>query len=182
VYDGAWNKILDVMGVGMFLSGFLFRIAARNYKAKTSLESRRLVTGGPYALVRNPMYLGTFLIGAGIILILFAWWVFFLFLAIFLTIYLMQVRREEAVLKERFGAEYIEYCKKVARFFPNLMVLKEIKLLKCFSFGWSGLKKELSSFAGALVFIILIKMRMACADLGFFIFTLVVFMAVAAVL
>lgn len=182
VYDGAWGKVLDTIGVDIFLSGFLFRIAARDYKAKTSLESKRLVAGGPYALVRNPMYLGTFLIGAGIILILFAWWVFFLFLAIFLAIYLLQVRREETILRKRFGAEYAEYCKNVPRFLPKLIGLGEINLLKCLYFKWSGLKKELPSLLGSAIFIILIKIRAAYADLGFFIFILVAFMAVAAVL
>lgn len=60
-----WDEFLDVVGIGLVLFGFLFRITARGYKQEKSYNGKLLVKDGPYAMVRNPMYFGTFMIGTG---------------------------------------------------------------------------------------------------------------------
>lgn len=69
------DEFLDAIGISLVLFGFLFRIAARGYKADGSPEGKKLITNGLYGLMRNPMYVGTLLIGLGINLVLFEWWV-----------------------------------------------------------------------------------------------------------
>ena len=172
------DKFLDAAGILIFLFGFLCRIAARGYKAETSQESRKLVTSGPYRLVRNPMYLGTFLIGTGIILTLFLWWVFFLFLAVCLMIYVPQVQGEENILRQRFGKEYEDYCKATPRFLP---ALGKTNLRDCLSFRAGWVKKEISSLAGAVIFIVAVKFWKA-DSLAMPVFLLIVFTAVFAAL
>ena len=167
------DKFLDAAGILIFLLGFLFRIAARGYKAETSQESRKLVVSGPYRLVRNPMYLGTFLIGTGIILTLFVWWVFFLFLAVCLMIYVPQVRREENILHQRFGKDYEDYCKAVPRFMP---ALGKANLRDCLSFRVEWVKKEISSLAGAVIFIFAVKFWKT-GSLAMPVFLVVIFIA-----
>lgn len=113
------DEFLDALGIVFVLFGFLFRISARGYKEQMSASSTALVKGGPYAMVRNPMYFGTFLIGAGIIAALFRPWVFLIFIGIFLGIYIPQIKKEEAALLKRFGKEYKEYCNNTPKYFPG---------------------------------------------------------------
>jgi len=133
------------------------RIAARGYKAEMSLESKRLVISGPYRLIRNPMYLGTLLIGLGIILALFAWWINFIFLAVFLWIYMPQIRHEEQILSQRFGQDYQAYCKKTPRLFPTVPAWFKTDLRESLAFKKIWLKKEIGSLAAAVAFIMAIK-------------------------
>ena len=73
------DEVLNCIGISVILTGFLFRISARGYKSEGSDNGKKLITDGPYSLMRHPMYFGTLLIGAGSILVLFAWWTFLLF-------------------------------------------------------------------------------------------------------
>lgn len=150
----ALDEFLDAVGIGLILFGFLFRMAARGHKAEMSSEGKKLVTSGIYALIRNPMYFGTFLIGTGVVLVLFKWWVFILFLAIFLGIYTPQINKEEKILSEYFGQEYHNYRKNVPMYFPSILNLFKIDLRDYIFFKWPGIKKELPSLmavVGAII-------------------------------
>ena len=79
----------------------------------------RLVTGGPFALCRNPMYLGHIIFLAGLALSLQSW------LAAALAAgtaawFQLRVRRDERRLEQRFGAPYREYVGRVKRWVPGL--------------------------------------------------------------
>ncbi|MDO8602371.1 MAG: isoprenylcysteine carboxylmethyltransferase family protein, partial [Candidatus Omnitrophota bacterium] len=100
----------DAIGMGLIFFGFLFRIAARGHKEEKSSNGNALVKDGPYAIIRNPMYLGTFLIGMGVVMMLLNLWFLLLFAVIFLLIYIPQMKKEETVLLKKFGREYEEYC------------------------------------------------------------------------
>ncbi len=95
------NSILDyftdMLGIFFVFVGFSLRISARGYKEEKSKCGEVLVEDGPYELLRHPMYLGIFLIGLGVVLVIFKLWVFFLFL-LFLIFYLPQIIREEKEL------------------------------------------------------------------------------------
>lgn len=149
VFDEFW----DVLGIVIILLGFLFRIVARGYKEENSSAGNRLIKDGPYALMRNPMYLGTLLIGLGITLVIFQWWVFLLFLTVFFLIYFPQVKSEENVLGERFGKEYKTYCKLTPRCMPNLL-LKIKKMHSCLRFKLAWVKSELVSLTGIVGLVI----------------------------
>ncbi len=136
-------ELLDAFAVLLILSGFLFRIAARGYKEEHSSNGNALVKDGPYAVIRNPMYFGTFLIGAGIILLIFRLWVLLLFSVVYLMIYIPQTRKEEVVLSEMFGGDYRDYCRATPKYFPRLYNLPVIFNPAQIKFFW--LKKELPS-------------------------------------
>jgi hypothetical protein len=79
----------------------------------------RLVTGGPFAFCRNPMYLGHIIFLAGLALALQSW------LAAALAAgtavwFQFRVRRDERRLEERFGEPYREYLGRVKRWVPGL--------------------------------------------------------------
>ena len=138
------NELFNLLGIVLVLFGFLFRVCARGHKEEKSSQGRSLVKDGPYALIRNPMYFGTLLIGIGIIAILFQFWTIFLFLTVFLLIYIPQVRKEEALLAAVFKEEYREYSRVVPGYFPRIRSL--LNPLAYLSLKLSWVKKELSSF------------------------------------
>jgi protein-S-isoprenylcysteine O-methyltransferase Ste14 len=80
-------------------------------------EARRLVTGGPFALSRNPLYLGEGVASIGVVLPGFGVWHLVL-LAVFAGSQLLRIRWEQRVLLDAFGAEYQRYLKKVPMLIP----------------------------------------------------------------
>jgi hypothetical protein len=78
---------------------------------------------GPYAHTRNPLYLGSFIMGLGFTLAAGAWWWLLgaLFMALFLGIYLPVMRVESQTLASLFGAEYDVYARHVPLFLPRLV-------------------------------------------------------------
>jgi len=79
----------------------------------------RLVTNGPFALCRNPMYLGHLIFLVGLALSLGSW--FGAVLALGTAVWLQfRVRRDERRLAERFGKPYMQYCSRVKRWIPAL--------------------------------------------------------------
>jgi hypothetical protein len=77
----------------------------------------RLVTSGPIALCRNPMYLGHVIFLAGLALSLRSW--LGAAIAVGTALFLQfRVRRDERRLAERFGEPYMQYCLRVKRWIP----------------------------------------------------------------
>ena len=77
----------------------------------------KLVTSGPFALCRNPMYLGHLIFLAGLALSLRSWVGAALALGTAAWLQL-RVRRDERRLAERFGEPYMQYCFRVKRWIP----------------------------------------------------------------
>ncbi len=106
---------LAVGGIVAF-GGLLLRAWAAGHIEKNA----RLATTGPYAYTRNPLYLGSFLLGFGFTLAGGRWWLALLFGALFLGIYLPVMRVEAGTLAELFGTEFDAYARRVPLFFPHL--------------------------------------------------------------
>ena len=117
------DNIFDFLGLFLILEGTMSRMAARGHKKKFSEQSKQLVTTGPYRLVRNPMYLGSFLIGLGFAFIVWPWWIIPLFVWTFLWRFNKQISKEEDFLSKTFGQEYETYCQNVPPLFPALQNL-----------------------------------------------------------
>lgn len=84
----------------------------------------RLATWGPYAIVRNPLYVGNWLIGAGWG-VLAGWRALALFVASFWLVYCVAiVPYEEEYLHSTFGDEYARYVARTGRFIPRSLELK----------------------------------------------------------
>jgi protein-S-isoprenylcysteine O-methyltransferase Ste14 len=101
-------------GIAVCFAGASLRYWASGFLRKDS----RPAVGGPYAWVRNPLYLGTFLmaVGASIAIERIGLTVF-LALA-FGILYHYIILDEETKLREIFGEPYLKYCQAVPRFFP----------------------------------------------------------------
>lgn len=81
-------------------------------------EARRLVTGGPYALSRHPVYLGEIVTAIGVNMAT-AGFLGALAIVYFVSCELLRIRWEERVLAQAFPDDYPAYARRVSRYFPN---------------------------------------------------------------
>ncbi|MHB8154758.1 MAG: methyltransferase family protein [Candidatus Omnitrophota bacterium] len=155
-YSGSiQEEILEALGFALILLGQIIRVSARGYKAEHSKNSHALIEGGLYQIVRNPMYLGIILIGLGVVLMFFNWWVVFLFLLIFASRYFPLIFSEEKKLQNAFGEIYDAYCRRVPRIMPRLasLISTSVKVYLPIKPAW--FKKERNSIIPLLILILL---------------------------
>jgi protein-S-isoprenylcysteine O-methyltransferase Ste14 len=150
------EKVCVVLGFAFILLGQIMRVSARGYKAENSLDSRALIQGGPYQLVRNPMYLGIFLIGLGVVLAVFRWWAVAVFIIFFFICYIFLIYQEEKKLLLMFPQAYPEYCHKVPRILPALSTLIKLKISAYLPIKIIWFKKEVGSISTLLSLILLV--------------------------
>ncbi len=106
-----------LIGGVIALCGLLIRAWAAGHIRKND----RLATSGPYAHTRNPLYLGSFILGLGFTIAAGRWWLLgCVFVALFLGIYLPVMRVEAQTLAELFGQDYELYARRVPLFLPRL--------------------------------------------------------------
>ncbi len=122
----ALDRALDGASFLMVLAGGALRSWAMGYHVWRRVHGpgseRRLVTAGPYALVRNPLYTGTLMIAAGIALMSGWWPLIAAYAAIFWLGYYAIILWEEQRLEGQFGGEYLEYRRRVPRLVPRTRV------------------------------------------------------------
>ena len=112
---------LRYLGIALLIAGLVLDVWAAGLfaRAGTSVKplqpSSALVTGGPYRLSRNPMYLGMVISLLGLGLWLGALTPFVIVPAFALFIEHRFIRREEAMMEATFGAAYAEYKNAVRR-------------------------------------------------------------------
>jgi protein-S-isoprenylcysteine O-methyltransferase Ste14 len=147
----------EVLGIGLILLGQIFRISARGYKAESSQSGKALICGGPYALVRNPMYLGILLIGLGVVLVLFQWWAASIFLVVFVVRYILLIFKEEKKLKWLFPEEFAVYQKKTPRILPSLAALSRQDIAEYLPLRLSWVKKEIGSVLTVLILAVFLE-------------------------
>ena len=155
---GTYETIAQIFGIMFILLGQLFRASARGFKSERSFNSGHLVIGGPYTLVRNPMYLGILLIGLGVVLVLFKLWVACLFLFIFFLRYILLIFKEEKKLLSAFPQEYPDYCNKVPRIFPSVSAILKRDIREYLPLKLIWIKKEIGSILAVLLITIAIDL------------------------
>jgi protein-S-isoprenylcysteine O-methyltransferase Ste14 len=110
--------LLATLGLGLiFWSGLAL---GRFYSQEVTLqEGHRLITGGPYRIVRHPRYSGIFVMGIGQSL-LFRSWIGVGFTVAAMALVLLRIRDEEVLMEREFGAEWEAYGRRVKRLIPGL--------------------------------------------------------------
>lgn len=119
------DRTLDVLGPLLALGGAALRFwVTGSVPDGTSgqndrLEAAVLNTRGPYAYVRNPLYLGNLGLVLGLLCVANDVWVWTLGLAFFFGAYAFIVRAEEDFLRQKFPHAFEDYCAKVPRWVPR---------------------------------------------------------------
>lgn len=102
-------------GLVPLLAGVSLRLWAAGHIRK----NEDLARSGPYRFTRNPLYLGSLLIGSGLGLQSGIWWLAPAFLPLFLAVYLAVMKQEEKDLEDRFGDRFRDYRGRVPLFLPR---------------------------------------------------------------
>lgn len=115
-YNWIVGFVLIVVGEGIRLAGVA---VAGTVTRRRSRDVQRLVNYGAFAWVRNPLYVGNFLIWMGFVVISGVLWFLPLAIVIFAIEYSLIVAYEEGVLESIFGADYLAYKETTPRWFPR---------------------------------------------------------------
>ena len=109
--------------VALVLLGLALRAwaggCAGSHTRNATIEAPRLVTGGPFAYVRNPIYLASIVLGLGMVGLLGDPWMFALYVGVFVFLYTAIVPAEETFLRKTFPEEFARYCENVPRMLPR---------------------------------------------------------------
>ena len=109
------SPALLLAGASLALAGLLLRAWSAGYLAK----NQRLVTSGPYAYTRNPLYFGSALMGLGAALAGRSWVMGAAFTAFFTLVYGPVMQREAQFLRRQFPEAFDLYASQVPLFFPK---------------------------------------------------------------
>src|ERR1043165_9800137 len=104
-----------IVGGVIALPGLALRAWASGHLRK----NEALAVSGPYAYTRNPLYLGSLLIGIGVTVAAGQWFLVIIFLVMILGIYLPVMRVESDTLAALFGKKYERYSKEVPLLLPR---------------------------------------------------------------
>jgi len=120
---GAMGPRHWILGFALIVLGEAIRLAgvaaAGTVTRRRSRTVQRLVTYGIFSWMRNPLYVGNFLIWIGFTVISGVLWFIPVAVVLFAIEYTLIVRYEEGVLESIFGQEYLAYKSRTPRWFPR---------------------------------------------------------------
>jgi protein-S-isoprenylcysteine O-methyltransferase Ste14 len=153
--DLAWEIaciVIAFIGLGVRIVTIGFTPKNTSGRNTATQVADTLNTTGMYSVVRNPLYLGNAIIYMGFALFSQTYW-FVIIMFLFLVLYLERIiAAEETFLRDRFGAEYEAWTRRVPAFIPDFSLWTSPPLP--FSFR-NILKREYSGFFGIIAAIVL---------------------------
>ena len=117
------STILFTFGIIMVAVGSMGRLWCSVYIA--GYKTQKLITGGPYSVMRNPLYFFSLIGAVGAGLASETLTIPALIFVAFAVYYPFVIKSEEAKLREKHGAPFDAYCAAVPRFLPNWKLLQE---------------------------------------------------------
>ncbi len=155
-----------IIGFAVALTGELIRFwgvswAGSETRTTGGVGGTFLVISGPFAYVRNPLYVGNILLYLGLGIMSFALFPYLQIVAIifFLIQYYFIVSKEEKYLLEKFKEDYREYCKNVPAFFPRIFPYKNKNIVQPAYNPKAGVRSEarsLQAFLGISLLLIIL--------------------------
>jgi protein-S-isoprenylcysteine O-methyltransferase Ste14 len=151
-------------GGAVAVLAYALRLWATGYRTwvRKSGAARYLMSAGPYASMRHPLYFANGLAGAGALVALARYELLLVYLPLYLVVIGLVVVREEEALAERFGAEHAGYRAAVPGFFP-VPWRRYPYASRRGEFSWQPLRtqQELWKFAGVLALVAFFVYRVA---------------------
>ena len=133
------DRLWEVLCLGVPLSGAAVRAVTIGYAADRSSGRNtlhhvadNLNTTGMYSIVRNPLYLGNFLMVLGVMLFLRVWWIPLIYVLVFALYYERIIFSEEMFLQRKLGRKYVEWASRTPAFLPRFTLWQPPTL----SFRW----------------------------------------------
>jgi protein-S-isoprenylcysteine O-methyltransferase Ste14 len=103
------------------LSLITFGLGLRSWAAGVLRKRKTLTTTGPYSLIRNPLYAGSFSMMFGFCAIIDDMENIWILLALIVFVYLAQTRYEENCLAKKFSGDWDKYAERTPRFIPRTL-------------------------------------------------------------
>jgi hypothetical protein len=129
-------------------------------------KNEALATSGPYAYTRNPLYLGSLLMGIGFAVAARSVWVGVALVVMFFAIYMPVIRDEEKFLRQKFP-EFEEYMRRVPRMFPRIMPSSSTDQASGeFSMALYLKHREYNALLGALAMLAALVLKMLLTRAG----------------
>lgn len=148
--ERAWQLgcfLVSLLGLGIrfYTVGYAPRgTSGRNTRGQVA---DILNTTGMYSVVRNPLYLGNFIIWLGLSLLVGVWWCTVIVVLAFIIFYERIIFAEERFLREKFGVDFVDWAARTPVIIPSLKNWRPPAL----PFSWkSALAREYSSFFAAV--------------------------------
>jgi protein-S-isoprenylcysteine O-methyltransferase Ste14 len=148
-----------IAALGEFMRAWGVFYVGSETRVTGEVGASRLVTSGPFAHVRNPLYVGNMLlyVGVGVMSLALFPWLQVIALLWFVFQYTLIVREEERFLREKFGREYEDYCAAVPRFLLRPTAFRSSAPVKIdWKAGWRSEARSLQAFAVATLILVAI--------------------------
>ncbi len=126
---GGYTK-LSLVITGSIIAGItqVYRTYGASFllgkQAVLEVQANFFCTSGPYAYVRNPLYLGNLIIGLSICLAINEWYAYILYILSYIFVYSIIIPHEEKFLLKTYGDEYTIYCNQIRRLIPKFKPYK----------------------------------------------------------
>jgi len=115
IFHSAW--IGHLVGWPLIVFGTGLSLWATGEAGEMDISSpQKLVTGGPYAYSRNPMYVGWLMIFLGITFVINSIWLVVIFPIVMFYIHFVDIPKEERLLEQKFGSKYRGYQNRVRKY------------------------------------------------------------------
>jgi protein-S-isoprenylcysteine O-methyltransferase Ste14 len=135
LHSYALHEVWSYLSLVVSLLGLVIRaITVAHAPARTSGRNAKhqiadqLNTSGMYSIVRHPLYLGNYLIGLGISLVLLVWWLPLIYSLLFWLYYERIMFAEEAFLRRKFGEPYQRWAAMTPAFVPRVTQWRRAEL------------------------------------------------------
>jgi protein-S-isoprenylcysteine O-methyltransferase Ste14 len=125
--DELWEVICLLVALsGVAVRALTVGFAASHTSGRNTEEqvADSLNTTGMYSIVRNPLYLGNFVIILGVVLFLRIWWIPVLYATLFALYYERIIFAEEMFLRKKFTQDYLAWSSQTPAFFPKFALWK----------------------------------------------------------
>jgi hypothetical protein len=161
-----WRRAPKPAAIEWSLALVLPGLWLRGYASGYVKKNKELTTTGPYAWVRNPLYLGSILIAAGFAVALLSWAVALALTVMFVAIYVPVIASEERFLRATFPG-FDAYCRRVPRLIPRpfsgLGPAQQAANAERGRFSWSLYRKhrEYNALIGAIFLYISLYLSLA---------------------
>jgi protein-S-isoprenylcysteine O-methyltransferase Ste14 len=149
--DLIWEAVCLFIGLfGVAIRCLVIGYVPQNTSGRNTKQqvADTLNTNGMYSLLRNPLYLGNFFIGAAPILFFHTWWLCVIYVLTFILYYERIIVMEEAFLSDKFGDDYVQWSLQTPALFPKHLRWRKPDL----PFSWKHtLRREYHGLFGLIV-------------------------------
>jgi protein-S-isoprenylcysteine O-methyltransferase Ste14 len=146
----AWLSHPQPRSMALGLSFSCLGLILRGWAAGHLAKNQELAISGPYSYIRNPLYAGTLIVAAGIVIACRDWLLALIFAAVFFLVYLPVIELEEQHLRKIFPG-YAAYADSVHRLWPSRRVRGGTR-----RFSWALYRKneEYQALGGFLIAVV----------------------------